>query len=316
METVPAKSSPSQHAVDFDLFCDGLSYAEGPVALDDGSVICVEVTTGRLIRAFADGSRELVAEPGGGPNGAAIGPDGRCYLCNNGGLSPADLARLAAGDDSNSTAPGGRIETVDLDSGRVELLYNSCQGVPLLSPNDLVFDTLGGFYFSDYGSVKRPSPQPGRVYYALADGSAIRPFGRVFERPNGVGLSPDGKILYVTETRRGCLWRIWVDDPARSEILYHDPELVMDSLAVQADGKICVACPVNQMILRISPEGRGEMIPTPQGHPSNICFGGTDLRRAYVTLIYEGILLTAPWDSPGLTLAFAQAAPARTGNAG
>jgi gluconolactonase len=297
----------------FDLFCDGVLYAEGPVALDDGSVICVAVTTGRLVRAFADGSLELVAEPGGGPNGAAIGPDGRCYLCNNGGLTAADLAKLAVGDDSNSTPPGGRIETVDLHSGEVELLYDSCDGVPLLSPNDLVFDTLGGFFFSDYGSAKRASPQPGRVYHALADGSAIRPFGRVFERPNGVGLSPDGKVLYVSETSSGCLWRVWVDDPDRSQILYQDPELVMDSLAVQADGKICVACPVNQLILRVSPEGRGEMIPTPQGHPSNICFGGADLQRAYVTLIHEGILLTAQWDSPGLPLACAHPSLARTG---
>ena len=63
----------------------GLQFPEGPVALDDGSVLLVEIARGTLTRVDADGKTSVVAECGGGPNGAAIGPDGAVYVCNNGG---------------------------------------------------------------------------------------------------------------------------------------------------------------------------------------------------------------------------------------
>ena len=62
---------------------DQLRFPDGPIAMDDGSVVVVEIARGRLTRVQPDGSLETIAEPGGGPNGAAIGPDGRCYSCNN-----------------------------------------------------------------------------------------------------------------------------------------------------------------------------------------------------------------------------------------
>ena len=63
---------------------DGLRFPEGPVAMADGSVLCVEIRRGTLTRVTPDGRKETVAQLGGGPNGAAIGPDGACYICNNG----------------------------------------------------------------------------------------------------------------------------------------------------------------------------------------------------------------------------------------
>src|SRR2546426_7892594 len=64
----------------------GLQFPEGPVALADGSVLVVEIKRGTLTRVAPDGKQTIVATTGGGPNGAAIGPDGRVYVCNNGGL--------------------------------------------------------------------------------------------------------------------------------------------------------------------------------------------------------------------------------------
>src|SRR3546814_21083857 len=63
-----------------------LRFPEGPVAMPDGSVIVVEIAAGRITRVRPDGTKETVAEPGGGPNGLAIGPDGKRYCCNNGGF--------------------------------------------------------------------------------------------------------------------------------------------------------------------------------------------------------------------------------------
>ena len=71
---------------DVEVVAEGLLFPEGPIALPDGSVILVEIAGGRLSRVYPDGRTEVVAETGGGPNGAAYGPDGRIYVCNNGGF--------------------------------------------------------------------------------------------------------------------------------------------------------------------------------------------------------------------------------------
>jgi len=67
------------------VIAEGLRFPEGPIAMADGSVLLVEIARGTLSRV-RDGRVEVVADLGGGPNGAAIGPDGACYVCNNGGF--------------------------------------------------------------------------------------------------------------------------------------------------------------------------------------------------------------------------------------
>lgn len=292
----------------FESLASGLAVAEGPVALPDGTLLFVEVFSGRVSRLSADGAVSLVADTGGGPNGAALGPDGHGYICNNGGISREDLDRFRAGtDDPSLPAPDGRIERVNISTGAVERLYDHCGDTKLLSPNDLVFDTHGGFYFTDFGSVRRLAPQMGHVYYALADGSSIKRVGIPLERPNGVGLSPCGEFLFVSETSTGRVWRFDVVAPGMlrgddaPSLLFHDPELHLDSLAVQADGCVCVASPNGDCILRVTPDGRGQRIPTPAGRPSNLCFSGADMRTVFITML-GGEIFRAQWDVPGLGL--------------
>ncbi|MEL6372584.1 MAG: SMP-30/gluconolactonase/LRE family protein, partial [Pseudomonadota bacterium] len=133
----------------FTTITEGLRFPEGPVALADGAVLLVEIEAARLTRVAPDGTKSVVATMTGGPNGAALGPDGHAYVCNNGGFKwheDADGLRpiLQAEDYS-----GGRIERVNLETGAVEMLYTACGERPLRGPNDIVFDTDGGFYFTD-----------------------------------------------------------------------------------------------------------------------------------------------------------------------
>ena len=118
------------------------------MALADGSVLVVEIAAGTLTRVAPDGAKSVVARTGGGPNGAALGPDGNCTLANNGGFEwhreGGHIRPIMQAKDYS----GGRIERVDLHTGAVEVLYRACE-VPLKGPNDLVFDAHGGFYFSD-----------------------------------------------------------------------------------------------------------------------------------------------------------------------
>src|SRR5512139_2103674 len=131
----------------------GLRFPEGPVALPDGSVLVVEVRGGALSRVSPDGAVSVVAHTGGGPNGAAIGPDGCVYLCNTGGFAWQELGGLSRPHGVCPEYAGGSIQRVDLATGRVETVYTACDGRPLRAPNDLVFDAAGGFWFTDHGHL-------------------------------------------------------------------------------------------------------------------------------------------------------------------
>ena len=307
----------SLNTLEFRVIAEELEFPEGPVALPDGSVLVVEIKRGAITRVLPGGSKETVSIPGGGPNGLAIGPDGRCFVCNNGGfqwhVDETGIRPTLQPDDYS----GGRIEVVDLESGRVEVLYTEADGLPLSGPNDIVFDDHGGFYFSDLGKVRAKDQDRGRVLYGLADGGGVKTVAAPIEMPNGVGLSPDGQSLYVAETPTARLWAF--DLTAPGEISSHpwpSPHggrfvagsadyQRFDSLAVEADGHVCVATLVNGGISVISPDtGHVEHIAFPDRYTTNICFGGENLSTAYITLSQSGRLIEVPWPRSGLGLAY------------
>jgi gluconolactonase len=291
------------------------------VALRDGSVLVVEIEAGCLTRVATDGSKTRLATLGGGPNGAAIGPDGRCYICNNGGSRWHERdGRLMPGLVSN-TYQGGWIEAVDLRTGASEILYRGCGAVRLTGPNDLVFDGHGGFWFTDHGRLYRRTRDRGAVYYASADGSLIREVIFPLDMPNGIGLSPDGGTLYVAETMTARLWAFEVTAPGearthRGGVLWEPGRLLVglgglnyfDSLAVDSRGDIYVATLPGRISV-FDPQGTLKReIAVDDPVPTNIAFGGEDLRTAFITLSSSGRLIAVANEVPGLELAFTDAA--------
>ena len=192
----------------------GLKFPEGPVAMDDGSVIIVVIPAGRITSVKLDGSLQTIATPGGGPNGLAIGPDGHLYCCNNGGnFEMNEVNGLQIPGHTPPSHRGGRIERINISTGKVEVLYSECDGAKLLAPNDIVFDTAGGFWFTDHASNNSERRLHGGLYYAKADGSKITKVLRELTSPNGVGLSPDGNHVYYAETMPGRLWDLPLQSP-------------------------------------------------------------------------------------------------------
>jgi gluconolactonase len=299
----------------------GLQFPEGPVAMNDGSVLVVEISRGTLTRVRPNGTKEVVVETGGGPNGAAIGPDGKVYICNNGGLKLTQ-----DGSPTEGLPPGytsGCIQRVDLASGKVEVLYTECNGHPLRGPNDIVFDSTGGFWFTDFGKVQERQKDRTAIYYAKADGSLIKEMIFPIDGPNGIGLAPDDRHLYVAQTFEGRVWQ-W-DIPRPGELSRTQGEggpllagpgggkllaglpgyQLLDSLAVDSAGNVCVATLINGGITVISPDGASvEFIPTGDPLTTNICFGGPGLKTAYITLTGTGKLAAMDWPRPGLKLHF------------
>src|SRR6185369_17818414 len=131
----------------------GLRFPEGPIAMEDGSVLVVEMRGKTLTRVRPNGDKRVVAELAGGPNGAAIGPDGRCYICNNGGFEFSPVGSTLLPGIAPADYAGGWIEAVNLETGQTEVIYRTCGDIELRGPNDLVFDQHGGFWFTDMGKI-------------------------------------------------------------------------------------------------------------------------------------------------------------------
>ncbi|HEX5616660.1 MAG TPA: SMP-30/gluconolactonase/LRE family protein [Acidimicrobiia bacterium] len=295
----------------------GLQFPEGPVWTSDGSVLCVELQRRTVDRVHADGTVEVIATPGGSPNGLAIGPDGAGYVCNSGGWAFHEVMGITITETLQpDDYSGGRIERVDLDTGEVRVLYTECDGHPLKGPNDLVFDADGGMWFTDHGKIRARERDHGGVYYATPDGESITEVIYPLESPNGIGLSPDGGSLYVAETYTGRVYSWPVAGPGRVErpspvgnggvALCGLPGFqLFDSLAVDGAGNVVVATLVTGALTVISPAGEVlEQVPVGDLMATNVCFGGPDLTTAYVTASGSGRLLSVPWPRPGLALAF------------
>lgn len=301
--------------MDIQLVADGLLFPEGPIAMADGSVILTEIQGQRLSRIMPDGKRETVAETGGGPNGAAIGPDGAIYVTNNGGsFQFVDMGGLNVPGPTPPSHTGGSIQRVDLATGQVMTLYTECDGKPLVGPNDLVFDKQGGFWFTDHGCSTPEGRKFGALYYALIDGSKIVRWRDHFVSPNGVGLSPDEKTVYMADTTLGRLWAFDIAEPgvlapaagfAPGHVVSTLPGYqLLDSLAVEAGGKVCVATIINGGITAFDLDGSTEHFAFPDMIVTNICFGGNDMRDAWITASGTGKLFKVRWPRPGLKLNF------------
>jgi gluconolactonase len=303
---------------EFKEIASGLRFPEGPIAMPDGSVILVEIARGTLTRVTPDGKLHVIAELGGGPNGAAMGPDGKIYVCNNGGFDWHERnGRLMPGMQPSSYRTGS-IQRVDPDTGKFETIYENCNGRKLNGPNDIVFDATGGFWFTDLGKTREHDSDRGAVYYAKPDGSFIQQAIFPLERPNGCGLSPDEKTLYVVETPTARVWAFELSGPGQIKDAngpYRGEKgrvvaglggyQMFDSLALDAEGNVCVATLITGAVSTITPTGELlEQVKFPDMMVTNVCFGGPDLRTAFVTLSGYGKLVAAPWKRPGLKLNF------------
>jgi gluconolactonase len=293
----------------------GLLFPEGPVALDDGSVLCVEIARGTLTRIHPDGTKAVVAKLGGGPNGAAIGPDGACYVANDGGLTWHTQNGTTLPTGVPADFAGGSIQRVDLRTGAARTLYTHAGENQLKGPNDLVFEPSGGFFFTDTGKFYARTQDRGGVYWAKPDGSEIRQVVYPLVTPNGIMLSPDRQTLYVASTATRQIWSFRITGPG--QLAQKDGRAEMkvvaslggifnfDSMCMQADGTLVAAAGFPGQLMQISPNGNVlNKISLPDAAVTNAAFGGHDMRTLYVTFSATGRIAVLPWPSPGLKLLY------------
>jgi gluconolactonase len=293
----------------------GLRFPEGPIWMPDGSLLLVELERATLTRVRPGREPEVVAFLGGCPNGAAMGPDNACYVCNSGGFKWHEEPGILRPVGQSEHYTGGSIQRVDLTTGVVTTVYGGGYGPQLKGPNDIVFDAHGGFWFTDMGKTRERSMDRASVFYARPDGSLLKEVIFPMIGANGIGLSPDGTRLYVAETITARLWEFIVTGPGTIDprpwpspnggrLLTGSANYqLFDSLAVEQGGNICVATIIHGGITVVAPQGgvTGH-VPLPDLYATNLCFGGPDMRTAYVTLSTTGHLVAVDWPRPGLRL--------------
>ena len=300
--------------MEYETVASGLRFPEGPVVMADGSIIVVEIEKKCITRCWDGGKTEVIATPGGGPNGLAIGPDGALWVCNNGGFLYHEQDGMLIPGNCPPDYDGGRIERVDLSTGKVERVLDTVDGNKLTGPNDLVFDKAGNLYFTDHGKTYSRHRDFGGLYFLAKGANEAKELDFYYSSPNGVGLSPDEQTVYMADTMTGRMWAFDLESPGvikpasplnGGRVVATMPGLqYFDSLGMTAAGNVCVATILNGGITTITPEGEFSHIAFPDLLVTNIAFGGDDMRDAYITLSGTGNLIKCRWPEPGLTLNF------------
>jgi gluconolactonase len=290
------------------LVAEGLKFPEAPVVMHDGSVLFVQIESKQISRLTPDGKVELVKQLEGGPNGLAIGPDRALYIANDGG-------RFSFAQSNGFNFPGripagfvgGSIQRLDLKTGVLTTLYEECDGKHLIAPDDLVFDHHGGMWISEFGKA----PGDAGVYYAQPDGKRIVRVKDGMSGTNGIGLSPDGKQLHVSEGRTLWTWDVISPGVVGPSKAYpsgdqgHLPNRsIVDSLKVLADGKVCVCTLIVGGISIFDAAGHAQLIQFDDPMTTNLAFGGRDMRDTWVTNSGLGKMVKVRWPYPGLKPAY------------
>ena len=260
------------------------SFLEGPVFDDAGHLYVADIPFGRIFRIDPAGAWTLVAEYDGEPNGMKF----------------LDTHTLLVTDYKNG------LMRVDARTGAVTPHLQRRNTERFKGVNDLVLDAQGNIYFTDQGQTGLHDPT-GRLYRLRPDGQLDLLLGNV-PSPNGVALSPDGRLLYLAVTRGNCVWRVpLLADGSVAKVSQfftsYGPS-GPDGLAVDAKGRVIVANPGLGYVWLLN--ARAEPVVVLRGpagaSTTNLAFGGKDRSTLYVTDSTHGNILTAQLDAPGLML--------------
>jgi len=228
------------------LVASGLGFPEGPVAMPDGSFVCVDSYREQLTIIGADGVPHPFASTGGAPNSCVLGDNGVFYVCQNGGTTGPWRAKTMITPSIQIVAQGGEAEE----------LISEVEGVKLNGPNDLCFAPDGSLVFSDPGTYNPSNPDPSYIHRILPDGSAktLIAFAKpVF--PNGVTVEPDGSVLW-DETYTGHVGRLRPDGSIEDLGRPVEGPCILDGLKVGADGRIYVTDFIGKGVHVLAPDGR------------------------------------------------------------
>lgn len=268
-----------------ELIKEGFKGTEGPVALPDGSLAFTETQEARITRIAPDGSTSPYLENSNGSNG---------------------LGFTAAGELVSVQVQKPRVGIV-APPDKARTLAETYNGLPFGRPNDLVVGLKAGIFFTDSSAPPKPDEPPRNhaAVYRIAPGGELQRVASDIERPNGIQLSPDEKVLYVANTLGEHVLAYDIGADGRLGPRRNFARLAgwtktdngyssgADGLAVDAQGRLYVASNAGIEVFSAKGEALGA-IPLPK-KPQNLAFAGPDKKTLYVVgrgAAYKIALLT------------------------
>ena len=311
---VPGRLRPE----DFTVVASGLDHPEGVAAMPEGSLYFSSGGGALSIRS-PDGTVRYIGEAIA-PNGVAIDPQGRAVVANMGLLKQRP----------------GVLQRIDPASGTVDTLVSEIEGRALVASNGPVVARDGTIYctHSTWGSIGNiGTTVPAGFIYRVSPGGGVDVVARGLRGVNGVALSRDERWLYASLTASARIRR-W---PRRSDgslgegedfgpqlgvaVPDHDVAAIRalpmadraklgypDGIAFDVAGNLWITLPFANKLVALTPAGRFlEIFQDPEGAkiemPTNLCWGGADLRDLYVVSRRGGTIVKARTAIAGAPLA-------------
>ena len=283
------------------MISSGHGLLEAPLNEGDGSMLFTDASNGGVIRRTPDGHFETVIAHRKGIGGLARHADGGWVV------SGRNVALKTSAADGSATHV---LAEQDVDRG-------------IVGYNDLVTDRAGRIYVGSLAFVpikdEDPQGREGSLHVIDLDGTCRTVWGGI-KLTNGLGFSPDGSILYHSDSLAHVVYRYRVTgdgDVEDREVFARVEEGIPDGMAVAADGSVFVAVAHGSMIRRFSPDGvEVDRIEFPVPMVTNLCFSGEELDQLFVTTGLAGAppelggcLFTVDVDVPGLPVPPARVRP-------
>jgi len=242
---------------EFRKLAGGFKFTEGPAIGPKGKIFFNDIPNERThVYDPESGETSVYREPSGRANGLFFTPAEALIACEGG-------ARRVTRTDH---------------AGEVSVLAETWKGKKLNSPNDVVPDPFGGFYFTDprYGSQDDRELEDEAVYYIGRRGKLARVCDDL-TKPNGIIISPDGKVLYVADPGAETIWAYDIEGPGKIANKREFAPVGSDGMTQDRLGNVYVTW---TDVIAFSPEGEEVLRLTPPEKPANCLLVGKTL---YVT---------------------------------
>jgi gluconolactonase len=242
---------------------DKFLFADGPVWSHEGWLIFCDVPANRILKFVPGQGAESFRENSNGADGNAIDSQGRLYTCET-------RARRVTRTDKK---------------GKIEVIAEKFEGKRLNAPNDITVRHDNQVYFTDPAFGNQMDTRELNFFgvYHITPKGDLEVVAKPKGRPNGITLSPGGKILYVTNSDEKKVYAYDLDKngvASGERVLISGIDGVPDGIRTDEKGNLYMAA---KAVLVYTPEGKLiRQVPLSE-KPSNLAFGDADLQSLYVT---------------------------------
>ncbi len=252
-----------------ELVGDGFKFTEGPAWDPSGVLYFTDIPNTSIHRLHADGKIDLFTNDSKHTNGLLITHDGRLLGCQM----------------------DGQVVEFDKNNASTTVIADSYEGKRFNAPNDLVVDKEGGIYFTDpLFAAPTPLPQTVQAVYYISSDKTISRVTEGIKAPNGIGLSPDGKRLYVCPSQQSEMLVYEIIgagklSSGKTLCTLTQPEgktgTGADGIVLDVEGNVYIT--TNLGVEIVSPQGEHLGLVRFPEQPANVTFGGNDRKTMYAT---------------------------------